>query len=85
MAKVEPLITRQDFDAFVDDPSANARSAVILQRLSEDDGAFRHVTEVANLNADLLAAKARIYKDKELLGIVQRLCAGRGKGSHKVA
>lgn len=85
MAKVEHLITRQDFDAFVDDPSANARSAVILQRLSEDDGAFCHVLEVANLNADLLAAKARIYKDKELLGIVRRLCAHGTKGNHRIA
>lgn len=73
MAKIEHLITRQDFDAFADDPSANARTSAVLQRLSEDDGAFFYVMELKRINSDLLAAKAKIYEDEELLAIVQRL------------
>ncbi|MFC2950481.1 hypothetical protein ACFOOP_00975 [Marinicaulis aureus] len=75
MAKIEHLITRQDFDAFADDPSANARTSAILQRLSEDDGAFFYVMELKRVNSELLAAKARIYEDEELLGIMRRLRA----------
>lgn len=75
MAKIEHLITRQDFDAFADDPSANARTSAVLQRLSEDDGAFFYVMELKRINSELLAAKARIYEDEELLGVLRRLRA----------
>lgn len=75
MAKVEHLITSQDFEAFVDQPSADARSGEVAARLVLDHRAAALVAHLNDMNAGLRAGKSRIYADPALSRVVATLVA----------